>query len=232
MVQPGGRYIGVNVTLRMLMRIAYGVHESQIIGGPDWTKTDRFDITAKAEGYPDAAAFHDAARLMLRPLLADRFKLTLRREQRELPIYAMVVGKPGELGPRLQPDDGRECTTPKLPIPKAPVAGVAPRGTPLTCGGEMFASGILVGRALTLSTLAISLTRFADRVVVDETGLSGKFDWHIFWLPDEIALSAKSLDDGPSMFSAFRDQAGLKLEPRRRPVEVLVVEGAEHPEPD
>ena len=57
MVQPGGRYIGVNVTLRMLMRIAYGVHESQIIGGPDWTKTDRFDITAKAEGYPDAAAF-------------------------------------------------------------------------------------------------------------------------------------------------------------------------------
>jgi len=229
-VQPGGRYIGMNITTRMLIRIAYGVHDSQIIGGPAWTNTDRFDITAKTEGYPDAATFRDTARLMLRALLTDRFKLTLRREQRELPIYAMVVAKAGELGPRLQPDDGRECTTPKPPIPISPVSGVAPGA--LTCGGEMFASGILMGRALTLSTLAISLTRFADRVVVDETGLTGKFDWHIFWLPDEIALSTKPLGDGPSMFSAFRDQAGLKLEPRRRSVEVLVVERAEHPEPD
>jgi uncharacterized protein (TIGR03435 family) len=229
-VQPGGRYIGMNITTRMLIKIAYGVHDSQIIGGPAWTNTDRFDINAKAEGYPDAVAFRDTARLMLRPLLTDRFKLTLRREQRELPIYAMTVAKPGELGPRLQPDDGRECTTPRppIPIPISP-SGVAPGA--LICGGEMFASGVLMGRALTLSTLAITLTRFADRVVVDETGLTGKFDWHIFWLPDEIALSGRSID-GPSMFSAFRDEAGLKLEPRRRPVEVLVVERAEHPEPD
>jgi uncharacterized protein (TIGR03435 family) len=134
----------------------------------------------------------------------------------------MEVAKAGELGPRLQPDDGRECTTPKAPIPNTPVPGVA-SGAGLTCGGELFASGVLEGRALTLSTLAISLTRFADRVVVDETGLTGKFDWHIFWLPDEIARRANP-GDGPSMFSALRDQAGLKLEPRRRPVEVLVVE--------
>jgi len=141
----------------------------------------------------------------------------------------MTIAKPGELGPRLQPDDGRECTTPRPPIPISSVSGVTPGA--LTCGGEMFAPGVLMGRALTLSTLAITATRFADRVVVDETGLTGKFDWHILWLPDDIGLSGRSID-GPSMFSAFRDEAGLKLDPRRRFVEVLIIDRAEHPEPD
>jgi len=226
-VQPG-RYIAGNVTLRLLMRIAYGVHDSQIIGGPAWMNTDHFDVTAKADGYPDAAAFRDQARLMLRPLLTDRFKLTLRREQRELPIYAMVVAKAGELGPQLRRDDGIGCATPKPAIPRP---GAPDGGTLLVCGGEIFSSALLVGRALPLSTLALTATRVTDRVVVDETRLTGKFDWHLFWLPDDRALNDARIS-GPSMFTAFLEQAGLKLESRRRQVEVLVVERAERPEPD
>src|SRR3954467_7883316 len=83
MVQPGGRYIGQNMSLRLLIKTAYGVHDSQIVGGPSWIDSDRWDINAKAEGYKDATTFRDQARLMVRPLLADRFKLTLHHEQRE-----------------------------------------------------------------------------------------------------------------------------------------------------
>src|SRR5580765_4213196 len=76
MVAPGGRYIGQNMNLRLLIKTAYGVHNSQIIGGPSWIDSDRWDINAKAEGYKDATTFRDTARLMVRPLLTDRFKLT------------------------------------------------------------------------------------------------------------------------------------------------------------
>src|SRR3954467_11956679 len=94
MVQPGGRYIGQNMPLRLLIKTAYGVHDSQIIGGPSWIDSDHWDINAKAEGYKGTTTtFRDEARLMVRPLLADRFKLVLHHEQRELPVYALVVAK-------------------------------------------------------------------------------------------------------------------------------------------
>ena len=104
-VEPGGRYTAKNVTLRTLIKTGYGVHDSQIVGGPSWMDSDRWDVTAKAEGYEKVAspAFRDTARLMVRPLLADRFKLSLRHEMRELPVYALVVAKAnGELGPRFR----------------------------------------------------------------------------------------------------------------------------------
>src|SRR5262245_9693383 len=96
MVQPGGRYIGQNMSLRLLIKTAYGVHDSQIIGGPSWIDSDRWDINAKAEGYPNATTFRDQARLMVRPLLTDRFKLVLHHERRELPVYALVLAKANE----------------------------------------------------------------------------------------------------------------------------------------
>src|SRR6185436_4072892 len=93
MVQPGGRYIGQNMNLRLLIKTAYGVHDSQIVGGPSWIDSDRWDINAKAEGYKDAPTFRDTARLMVRPLLADRFKLAFHHELREIPVYALVIAK-------------------------------------------------------------------------------------------------------------------------------------------
>ena len=89
-VQPGGRYTATNITLRALLRSAYGVHPAQIAGGPSWVNSDRFDITAKAEGNPPTQVFRDQARLMVRTLLADRFKLIVHKETRELPVYALV----------------------------------------------------------------------------------------------------------------------------------------------
>src|SRR5882762_3775451 len=106
-VQPGGRYTATNVTLRTLVKSAYGLHDNQLVGGPSWINTERFDITAKAEGYTTPSAFRDQARLMLRPLLADRFKLVLRRVRRDLPVYALVKAG-GGFGPQFRRSDARD----------------------------------------------------------------------------------------------------------------------------
>src|SRR5215831_1616650 len=109
MVQPGGRYVGQNMSLRLLIKTAYGVHDSQIVGGPSWIGSDHWDINAKAEGYKDATTFRDQARLMVRPLLADRFKLVFHHEQREIPVYALVVARAnGDLGPNFRHNDGHD----------------------------------------------------------------------------------------------------------------------------
>ena len=230
-VQPGGRYIGHNMTLRLLLKTAYGVNDSQIIGGPSWIDSDHWDINAKAEGYTDAAAFRDTARLMVRPLLADRFKLVLHHEQREIPVYALVPAKANEFGPKLRRNDERDCDK-ALPL-LAPVEGAAEPAGLMPCGADGFNPRHLWARAMTLNYLLIGLSRTSlDRVVVDHTGLTGKFDWEVQWIPDDLRVDAASRPDGPSIFQAFRDQLGLKLEPARDRVDVLVVDHAERPQTD
>jgi uncharacterized protein (TIGR03435 family) len=231
-VQPGGRYIGQNMTLRLLIKTAYGVHDSQIIGGPSWIDSDHWDINAKAEGYKDAAQFRNQARLMVRPLLADRFKLALHHEQRELPVYALVVAKAnGEFGPNFRRDDERDCDKPVPPIPS--VEGAAERAGPMPCGADGFNPRHLWARAMTLDYMLIGLARTnMDRVVVDHTGLAGKFDWEVQWVPDDLRVDGASRRDGPSVFQAFREQLGLKLEPTRDRADVLVINHAERPQTD
>jgi uncharacterized protein (TIGR03435 family) len=230
MTQPGGRYIADGVTLRMLMKIAYGMHDSQFIGGPDWIDKDRFEINAKAEGYPDAAAFVVTARLMLRPLLADRFKLVLRSDRRELPVYVLTLLKSArDIGPQLRISDERTCGGPAAPMPN--IRGAVRPQMELGCGAMSFVSGFVAARAQTMTNLLASVNRFADRLVVDETGLTGKYDWQIFWAPPELVLKEPGIQ-GPSMENAFREQAGLKLEGKRRSVDVFVIEHAERPQVD
>jgi uncharacterized protein (TIGR03435 family) len=232
-VAPGGRYVAQNMTLRALIKVAYGVHDSQIVGGPAWIDTDRWDVNAKAEGYPQAAAFRDVARLMVRPLLADRFKLSFRREPRELPVYAIVVARAnGQLGPQFRPNDGHDCAGPAPPIP--PASGAKEPAVPLPCGADMFRPGHLAARAMTLDNMLVAFNRFAnsDRVVIDRTGLTGKFDWEIQWTPQELTAGNAPPPEGPSLFEAFREQAGLKLEARKDTVEVLLIDHVERPTPD
>jgi uncharacterized protein (TIGR03435 family) len=229
MVQPGGRYVGQNMSLRLLIKTAYGVHDSQIIAGPSWIDSDRWDINAKAEGYKDAAPFRDVARLMVRPLLADRFKLVMHHEQREIPVYALVLAKANEFGPQFRRDDN--CDPKAPPIPAA--QGAAEPAPPMTCGGDGFNPRHLWARAMTLNYMLIGLGRTSiDRVVVDHTGLTGKFDWEVQWVPDDLRVDAAARPEGPSIFQAFRDQLGLKLEPVRDRVDVLVIDRAERPVPD
>ncbi len=230
-VQPGGRYFGQNMTLRLLIKTAYGVHDSQIIGGPSWIDSDHWDINAKAEGYKDATAFRDQARLMVRPLLADRFKLVLHHEQREIPVYALVRAKANEFGPQFRRNDERDCDKP-LPM-IAPAEGAAEPTGLMPCGADGFNPRHLWARAMTLNYLLIGLSRTRiDRVVVDHTGLTGKFDWEVQWIPDDLRGDAATQTDGPSIFQAFREQLGLKLEPARDHVDVLVIDRAERPETD
>lgn len=234
-VEPGGRYTAKNVTLRTLIKTGYGVHDSQIAGGPSWMDTDRWDVTAKAEGYEKmpSPAFRDTARLMVRPLLADRFKLSLRHESRELPVYALVVAKAnGDFGPLFRRNDERECSEPVPPL--QPVEGAKEPAVPLPCGADMFRPGHLAARAMTLNNILVALARFStiDRVVVDRTGLTGKFDWEIQWTPEALSAGTPAANDGLSVFQAFRDQAGLKLDARKALVDVLVIDHVERPATD
>ena len=228
-VQPGGRYVATSVTLRMLLKSAYGLHDDQLVGGPSWINSDRFDVAAKADGYSSASAFRDQARLMLRPLLTDRFKLAIRREQRDLPVYALAkAGK--TLGPQIRLSDPRNCDGSAKAMPTPPLA--AEPEAPLPCGAEIYRPGHLAARGMAFSLFVLNVARYTDRVVVDRTGLEGKFDWDVQWVPDDLAVNGSSPSDGPALFVALREQAGLKIERRRAAVEVFVIEHAEKPDPD
>ena len=230
-VTPGGRYVATNATVRMLIKSAYGLHDTQLVGGPKWVETEGFDIEGKAQGFATAAAFRDAARLMLRPLLADRFKLVLRHESRRLPVYALVLARPDrQLGPQLRRSSAAECNGAAVAMPTYPQA--AEPEVPLPCGAEVYRPGHVAARAMALSNLVLNLSRWTDRVVVDSTGLAGVFDWEIQWSPEPQSPDNAGPATGPTLVTAIREQAHLRLQGRRRSIDVFVVERVEHPDPD
>jgi uncharacterized protein (TIGR03435 family) len=172
-------------TLRDLLRMAYGIQDSQISGGPGWLQSDRFDIEAR----PQQLANADQHRVMLRTLLADRFKLALHHESRELSVYALAAARSGS----------------KL--------GAAPQdATSITTGAARIS-----GR-FPLSDLARYLSQTLGRTVVDQTGLAGVFEIKLEWMPDE-----------ESLFTAIQEQLGLRLEPAKEAVDVLVIDHVEKP---
>lgn len=229
-VQPGARYTAINVTLRMLVKTAYGVHDDQIAGGPSWIETERFDITAKAEGNPPSSVFRDQARLMLRRALADRFKLVLRTERREIPIYALVVARDdGRLGPQLTRSDAGECSGPPKTLPTAPNSPEP--NFPMPCGSGLSRAAHATARGMEFSTLVTSISSWADRLVIDRTGFTGKFDWDLQWSMEPLTPDAPRAS-GVSLFTAVREQLGLRLESQRGMTDVLVVDSVERPAPD
>ena len=198
-----GKVTLTNVTLTDCIRFAYDIASDSQISGPDWikSKTVRFVIVAQA---PPDTNRQDALR-MLQTLLGERFKMTLHREKRELPFYALVVGKGG----------------PKLHAAKP---------------GEPYHGNVVPGsilhNQLPLSVLAMLLSRFElQRPVLNMTGLEGAFDVKMEWTPERIQRidrpEAKEPDSGPTLFTAIQEQLGLKLEARKGPVEVLVVDHAD-----
>jgi uncharacterized protein (TIGR03435 family) len=236
--QPGG-FTATNETLRRVIGEAYGPLQPlpgfQILGGPDWMDTDRFDIVAKVEGTPSPVA----RQAMLRTLLTDRFKLTVHGETRALPIYWLVMARnDGTLGPQLRRSDvdcaaldaARRRGEPPAPALPGPVPACALR----------FGVGQLTAKGMTMAQLAgMALSRFVNRVVVDRTGLSGGFDWTLEWTPDQApsgraaAVESQTNDPNhPSLFTAVQEQLGLKLTSEKGPVQVLVIDAVERPVAD
>jgi uncharacterized protein (TIGR03435 family) len=246
---PGGQVRSTNFTLLMLIRQAYGLTMTdQLIGGPSWIETYGFDVDAK----PAASVTVTQARLMLRTLLAERFKLVIRREPREQPIYALVLARrDGTLGPQIKRSTGAcvpfvpgfaraagggdagaaDSTKPgPQPQPGQPGrrCGVGPDGDTLKAGSA------------TMTTLISILTPTVDRPIIDRTGLVGMFDFDLRYAGGGMLLgrgrgAAVSPDAPvdpaglPSLFTALPEQLGLRLDAQRGPVDVLAVQSAELP---
>jgi uncharacterized protein (TIGR03435 family) len=230
---PGGGIRITNMPLKELIVIAYRIQPFQISGGPPWLDSIRYDIIAKPEHKPKQGDIP----LMLQSLLADRFQLTIRRETKELPVYAIVLArKDGKLGPQLSEAKEGGCTVPDpTKPPPPPEAGKPPK---LGCGGLMMSPRHLTAASVPVSNLTPMLSRLLGRTVIDRTGLTQKFDITLDWTPDESQAIQLPPDGpkpptsdspGPSIFTALQEQLGLKLESQKGPVEILVIERAEKP---
>ena len=245
--QPG-RFIATNVTLRQLIRNAYQLQEFQISGGPSWLGSDHFDIVAKVpDGVREMPPMRPGSgpgplQLMMRALLADRFKLVAHNETKDSPIYALVLARSdGKLGPSLNKSEA-DCDGPAgrgrggpMPPPGPPQPG-----DKMPCGIRIGMGNMVVGGA-TLAQVASQLSIFAGRVVLDRTGLTGNYDVNLTWTPDNMPRAAGAGDgppqfngaaidpNGPSLFTAVQEQLGLKLDSQRGPVEMFLIERAEKP---
>jgi uncharacterized protein (TIGR03435 family) len=215
---PGGlRYHGEGVPLRVAMTVAYTVTDRQISGGPSWMSTERFDIEARAARPRTSDELH----VMLQHLLEERFHLKVRRENREEPVWALVLDKGGSKMTAHDPDD----------LDHPPMGLQQVRGSDGTfCGG-------LNGRNVTMEYLAFTLSRFTDRSVIDRTGLPARYDLNLQFLPDIArATNGDGGGDRPAVSpdcadlrAALPKQLGLRLESAKGPVPFLVVEHAEKP---
>jgi uncharacterized protein (TIGR03435 family) len=242
----------MNVPLRQLLVLAFGVQPYQIIGGPEWQTTERYDIVAKAESGNNAPG---QLNLMLQSLLADRFKLISHRETRELPVYYLTKARQdGKLGEGLKPAStdcgalgrGRPGGPPPPPT-DGPRAGGPPAGAPpagLGAGCRMMTTpGRLIAAGQPLSLLTQSLANQVGRPVIDKTGITGNFDFELSFMPEGRGAPVGPLPPGvpdlppidpnaPSLFTALQEQLGLKLESGRGPVEVVVIDSAQRPVED
>lgn len=199
---PGGRVTMTNLPLRDVIRSAYGANDLEVIGGPSWLDTERWDIVAAA-----APGLQDASwQPMMKSLLAERFGLQAHTEQREQPIFRLVfVGNDQRLGPKIHTTgckpDNLDCAS-----------------TSRRTNGIV--SGTITAVASTMPHLAETLSRYAERRVFDGTGLDARYDFELEWSQDV------------SIFTALQEQLGLKLESARAPVDVLVIDHVEKPTPD
>lgn len=234
------------VSVQGLIRGAYAVTDANgarpprgasIEGGPAWTESDLYTIEAEADGAPNEDVMRGP---MMQALLEDRFRLKIHRETRDIPVYVLSVAKGG---PKLRPFVEGSCTE-HVPGAARPEPGEKP-----WCGtGGM--RTVRNGRNVTWDEVGASFLNFSvffgivlDRPLIDKTGITGTFDFHLEFAPDETtagvaspfapdgSLSGAPSDPagGPSIFTAFQEQLGLKLEAGKGPSEVLVIDHVERP---
>ncbi len=246
-VPNGGYFAASNLPLFTYIAFAYKIqgNEGQYLLPqlPSWVISERFDIQARAEGNPGK----DDMRTMMRALLADRFKLKIHTEKREIPVFELVLTKPGKTGPqlRLHTDDG---SCPTAPAPGQTVEG----GFPALCGGILRMPPTAPGRMrlgarkVTVAFIAdsVSLTANLGRPMLDQTGITGPVDFLLEFVPDSNGLPVAGgrppsnpersdahpdLQAGPTFQEAMREQLGIKLQPQKSAMDVLVVDHIEDP---
>ena len=209
----GRRFSTFHTSLADLVQFAYGLHPRQIANGPGWLTSAQFDVTGTAEG--DAKPSEQEWMKMMAALLAERFQLRFHLEKRELSAYAIVVERNGQ---KLKPSVGD------------------PKGLPSL---GFHGRGQLIARNVNIADLAWELqSAVLDRPVVDQTGLTSRFDFTLAWTPDEFQSPAVVGANGatdeafPNLFTAIRQQLGLRLGATKSRVDVMVVEHAALPERD
>jgi uncharacterized protein (TIGR03435 family) len=236
-----GRFAQSAVTLQQLVRMAFGTNE--IVGGPGWIDSERFDVEGRGSfdlsGFlPGPDGSPPQVYLMLQQLLADRFKLTVHKATQERPVYTLVTARRDQqFGPRLTRSTF-DCeallaaTVQSGRLPAPPSQAAMPRcavgGTP----------GHLMADSIDMSRLASVLSASTDRVVIDRTGLLGRFNVELQWTPDALGpassanAAAASTDAPPALVTAIQEQLGLKLDAVTAPIEVLVIDTAARPTPN
>jgi uncharacterized protein (TIGR03435 family) len=238
------RFTATNIPLRDLIRFAYDVQDARLQGGPDWIRSERFDVVAKADhslGSWGPAGPPAEMLVMLRSLLTERFALEVHRETRVLPVYALVKAREnGQVGPELR-RSSLDCeAASKTAQPRQPPATPANVAQP-TCGMRIAPGQMVIG-GTPLSQFATVLAPFVQRIVIDRTELVGLFDLHLSWTPQRLpqggppppgAPALPPVDpNGASIFAALQEQLGLKLESQQAPLEVVVIDRADRPTPD
>jgi uncharacterized protein (TIGR03435 family) len=209
--QPGGQtFIGRCVPVRLIIKRAYRIIDSQITGGPAWLDSELYDFDAKA----DRAITRAEVEVLFQGLLADRFKLKFHKETRALAALVLTVDKGGQ---KMTPND----STYEWEIPVQGIPGPIPKVKGIRCP---------------LSYLSWWIAQVQNRPVVDKTGLSGFWDFTLEFVPDRMESrrgpngESIPLPEGPTIYTALREQLGLKLQPEKGPVEVYVIDHAEKPE--
>ena len=243
--QPGGRMTATNMPLRQLITFAYQLSPLTLVGGPSWIDESRFDIVARMEGDPPPVPVGggpDPMMLAMRTLLAERFKLELHSETRQLDVYALVMARSnGSPGSALKPST-QDCSPEAIRamLARAAAAGAPP--PPLSgglpqCGARMMPGQFTMG-GMPLSVVTGPLGGMVGRIVVDRTGLTGNWDAELKFAADSGrgrppgANPPPADPDAPSIFTAVQEQWGLKLESTKAPVAVLSIDKIEAPSPD
>lgn len=218
--KPGFAFNMTNVAMIAAVTFAYPAKNSEVLGAPDWLLNDRYDVTAKATGKPS----EDEIRRMLRTALKERMKLSAHTEPREIPIYALVIARPGHAGLQRSKID---CEAVNAARAQGAKRNAAANGAP-QCGyswSDMIRAGGVTME--TLATLIGGSDGVAGRVVFDRTGLDGRFEFTLrFAAPTSTGAAP---DDIPNLFTALQDQLGLRLEPTRAAVDTLVIDQVERP---
>ena len=243
---PIGRCVSRFEPLRTVIALAYDIppallypYEGKVVIGPAWINSEMFDIEAKAE----SPATEAQLKLMLQTLLSERFKLKVHREEREMPVYALVAGKNGIKFPKAPAD--RDCGEQKRSDHRYELGATDLAGQ---CHGFVPDKGALTGRSVDMNDFAEMLAIWAGRKVIDKTGIEGLFDIRLPQVVPANAVISAAVDEKgargalpapgtenrinvnplPTVFDAVQ-QFGLKLESTKGPVEVLVIDNVERP---